>query len=137
MLQFIRSKVQTAGAVVLEGAALALSASGTAAALIFGRFLLAVALGAFALGVFFRLSSRRRQGQAIDQQDPAWLAPVTALITMIECAVLVEATDLPVRFSQPGFQVHHWLWVLAFLGVAYVVQSRMLRRISSRRWVTE
>ena len=128
MLQLIRSKVQAAGAVVLEGVALALSASGTAAALVFGKVLLAIALGASALGAFFRLSSRRRQRQPIGKQDPAWLAPVTALITVIECAVLVEATDLPVRYSQPGFQVHHWLFVLAFLIVAYVAQSRLIRR---------
>lgn len=128
MLQLIQSKARTIGAVVIEGIALALSASGTAAALVFGKVLLAVALGAFALGAFFRLSSRRRQQQAIDVRDPAWLAPVASLITVVECALLVEATDLPVRFSQPGFQVHHWLFVLAFLIVAFVAQSRLIRR---------
>ena len=128
MLQLIQSKARTIGAVVIGGIALARSASGTAAALVFGKVLLAVALGAFALGAFFRLSSRRRQRQAIDDRDPAWLAPVASLITVVECALLVEATDLPVRFSQPGFQVHHWLFVLAFLIVAFVAQSRLIRR---------
>ena len=128
LLQRIRTRVQTAWSTALEGVALLVSASGSAAALVFGKALLAIALGAFAFGAFLRLSSRRRQSTPLERQGPAWLAPVTGLVTMIECAVLVEATDLPVRFSQPGFQAYHWLFVLAFMIVAYVGQSRLIRR---------
>jgi hypothetical protein len=98
----------------------------------FGKALLAVALGAFAFGAFLRLSSRRRIALPREEQTPLWVAPVAAVATLVECAALVEAVDLPVRVSQPGFQYYHWLFVLAFLVVAYAAQSKMLRWVALR-----
>lgn len=86
-------------------------------------------MGAFAFGVFVRLSGRRRGALAPQMQAPRWVAPAVALATTVEAAVLVEAVDLPVRLSQPGFQHYHWLFVLALLVVAYTVQTRLLRQI--------
>jgi predicted dinucleotide-utilizing enzyme len=119
--------------VVAEAAGLAASASGTAAALVFGKVLLAVALGAIAVGLFLRLASRRANhaGRAA-LSVPGWASGLAALLSVIEAAVLVEATDLPVRFSQPGFALHHWALVGAFLVVAYFAQRRVLGRLSRR-----
>ena len=132
LLQRIRTTVQTAGAVALEGAAFLGSVGGAALAVAFGKALLAVALGAFAFGAFLRLSSRRRSTLPLEEQTPLWVAPVAAIATVVECAALVEAVDLPVRMSQPGFQYHHWLFVLAFVLVAYAAQSRLLRWLTAR-----
>jgi hypothetical protein len=121
MLQRIRTNAQKAGAIVLEGTAFLGSVGGAAVAVAFGKFLLAVALGAFAFGAFLRLSSR-----------PLWVAPLAALATVVECAALVEAVDLPVRMSQPGFQYYHWLFVLAFMLVAYSAQSTLLRWVATK-----
>ena len=38
--------------------------------------------------------------------------------------LLVEATQLPVRFHQPGFAWYHWVGVSLALGLAYRVQLR-------------
>jgi hypothetical protein len=101
-------------------------------AVVFGKALLAVALGAFAFGAFLRLSSRRRGALPPEKQSPLWVAPVAAMATVVECAALVEAVDLPVRMSQPGFQYYHWLFVLAFMFLAYASQSRLLRWATAR-----
>ena len=127
MLQRIRTSVHTAGAVALEGTAFLGSIGGAAVAVVFGKALLAVALGAFAFGAFLRLASRRRGALPPEKQSPLWVAPVAALATVVECAALVEAVDLPVRMSQPGFQYYHWLFVLAFMLVAYAAQGGLLR----------
>jgi hypothetical protein len=34
--------------------------------------------------------------------------------------------------SQPGFQYYHWLFVLAFMLVAYATQSRLLRSLAAK-----
>ena len=132
MLQRIRTSIQSAGAAAIEGVALLSSTSGAVVAVAFGKALLAVALGAFAFAAFLRLSSRRRVSLPREVQSPAWVAPTAALASVIECGALVEAVDLPVRMSQPGFQYHHWLFVLAFLFVAYLAQSKLLRWLATR-----
>jgi hypothetical protein len=118
--------------VALEGTAFLGSVGGAAVAVVFGKALLAVALGAFTFGVFLRLSSRRRGALPPQKQSPLWVAPVAALATVVECAALVESVDLPVRMSQPGFQYYHWLFVLAFMLVAYAAQSGLLRWLAAR-----
>ena len=103
------------------------SASGAAGALLFGRALLAIALGAIATGIFLRLKSRRGAGKSVQSVHVPFRASATALgLSVMEGAVLVEATDLPVRFSQPGFALHHWVLVLVFLAVAFFIQRRAL-----------
>lgn len=132
MLQRIRTNAQKAGAIVLEGTAFLGSVGGAAVAVAFGKFLLAVALGAFAFGAFLRLSSRRRRALPVEARSPLWVAPLAALATVVECAALVEAVDLPVRMSQPGFQYYHWLFVLAFMLVAYSAQNTPLRWVATK-----
>ena len=127
MLQRVRTNVRNALSVAVDGALFLGSTGGAAVAVAFGKVLLAVALGAFAFAVFLRLSSRRRAAFPPEARMPRWSAPAVALTTIAECAAMVEAVDLPVRMSQPGFQYYHWLFVLAFLVVAYSVQCKLLR----------
>ena len=133
MLLRVKQGVRSAATVAIEGIGLLASASGAAAAVVFGKALLAVALGAIAFGVFLRLTSRRRRALPVEQRLPAWASPVLALASVVECAVLVEAVDLPVRLSQPGFQYHHWVFVGVFLLVAYRAQASLVRRVVLER----
>jgi hypothetical protein len=129
MLLRIRTSIQSAAGLAIEVFALLASSSGAAVAVVFGKALLAVALGAIALGVFVRLTSRRRRALPVDQRAPSWVSPVVAVATMVECAALVEAVDLPVRLSQPGFEYYHWLVVGVFLILAYGAQTRLVRNV--------
>jgi hypothetical protein len=43
-------------------------------------------------------------------------------LSVLEMGVLVEMTQLPVRFDQPGFEMSHWLWVLLGLAGLFIVQ---------------
>ena len=52
---------------------------------------------------------------------------LAGLLAFIEIGVLVEAVDLPVRFYQPGFALHHWLIVAAGLLAASWLQLKLLR----------
>src|SRR5687767_7363187 len=126
MLLRIRTSFQSAVGLAIEAVALLASSSGAAVAVVFGKALLAVALGAIALGVFFRFTSRQRRALPVEQRAPTWVSPVVALTTVVECAALVEAVDLPVRLSQPGFQYYHWLFVGVFLLLAYGAQTKLV-----------
>ena len=129
MLKRIRVSVLSTVSLTLEIAAVVVCGTGAAAAVVFGKALAAIALGAFAFAAFVRLTSRRRLATPVEQQAPTWLSPVVALASAVECAVLVEAVDLPVRFSQPGFQYYHWLFVTTFVVVAYVTQHKLARTL--------
>lgn len=119
--------------VVAELLGLAVSLSGAGLAAIFGKLILAMLLGAMALGLFLRVSARRAGPREAEPATPRWVGPASALLSLVEAAVLVEATHLPVRFDQPGFELHHWGLVLVGLGVGYFVQERLLRAMALRR----
>jgi hypothetical protein len=109
------------------------SMSGAFGALVFGKALLALVLGVVALGIVLRLIGRRSGRQSAQPiQLPLWVSVVAVSLSVIECAAIVEATDLPVRFSQPGFAFHRWALVfLAFL-VAFFLQRKVLGRLLQR-----
>lgn len=114
-----------AAVVVLEGATVFTFGTGTAIALAFGKVLAGVALGAFAFGAFLRLTTRCRSASPAAQKVPGWVPPALVIVSIIECALLVEAINLPVRFDQVGFQYYHWLFIGAFLMAVYWVQHRI------------
>jgi hypothetical protein len=145
---------------VAELAGLAVSFSGATVAAVFGRLIPAVVLGAIALGFVLRVSARRAQPRAAEMTTPRpmdtsvdpprgcgpawerpgarpakprWVSPVSALLSLVEAAVLVEATHLPVRFDQPGFEPSHWVLVLVCVCAAYFVQERLLCALARRR----
>lgn len=117
--------IETVGAVV--------SMSGAVGALVLGKALLAVVLGVVALGIVLRLVTRRSGRHTVQPvQSPMWLSVVAGCLSVIECAAIVEATDLPVRFSQPGFAFRHWALVLLAFLVAFLLQRKVLGRLLHR-----
>ena len=129
----LRSAIARRIEVAAELAGLAVSLSGVSLAALFGKLILAVLLGAIALGLFLRVAARRAGPRAAEPATPRWVGPASALLSLVEAAVLVEATHLPVRFDQPGFELHHWGLVLVGVGVGYVAQARLLRAVATRR----
>lgn len=133
MLIEIRKSAGRKLEVAVEAVGAVASMSGAFGALVFGKALLALVLGAVALGIVLRLVSRRSGLQTAQPvQLPLWVSAVAGCLSVIECAAIVEAGDLPVRFSQPGFAFHHWAIVLlAFLG-AFFLQRKVLGRLLQR-----
>ena len=107
-----------------EAVMLLVSWSGATLAAVLGKLLLAAALAAVGLGIFLRLSGRRAPPRLRPAAPSAWACLVVGLLSAVEVALLVEATQLPVRFHQPGFAWYHWVGVSLALGVAYRVQLR-------------
>lgn len=119
--------------VAANGAGMVLSLCGASAVAVLGKLMLAVVLTAVAFGFFLRLSGRRRNVQLEPVRPPAWCYVTAGVLASVEVALLAEATDLPVRFSQPGFEFHHWLLVLAALAVAFIVHMQIFRSICRKR----
>lgn len=116
----------------LESAGFFGSLFGAAVVAFLGKLMLAVVLGAVSLGFFLRLSGRRSGPPPAPAPMPAWCYLVAWLASLVEVAVLTEATDLPVRFYQPGFEPWHWALVIAALYVASTVQLQVLRSFMRR-----
>lgn len=95
-----------------------------ALAAVLGKLLLAAALAAVGLGIFLRLSGRRAPPLHRPAPPSVSACLVVGLLSVVEVALLVEATQLPVRFHQPGFAWYHWVGVSLALGLAYRVQLR-------------
>ncbi|WP_066152198.1 hypothetical protein [Hydrogenophaga pseudoflava] len=137
-----RTKVAVQGRVLLvvEAAGALASVVGVPLAALTGKLYLAALVALFGLGCclrFVRLRQRLRQTRqeavAVPPSAPVWLTPVVGLLSAVEVAVLVEATRLPVRADQTGFDTAHWWWVLAGFVVLFWLQRGWLgERLTSR-----
>jgi hypothetical protein len=127
MFPAVRSAIAKRIEVLVEVGGLALSLSGATLAVLLGRVLVAVVLGAVALGIFVRLSGRRAGRVEAPVPMPKWVRPVAAALSVVEVAVLVEAVNLPVRFHDAGFEYMHWGLAVIALAAAYALQVRLLR----------
>ena len=136
MLSPLKRRIADSFMAAADVAGVALSGSGAALVAVLGKFMLAVVLGAIALGFFLRLAGRRRGHVVNSPRMPAWIRAVSAGLAAVELALLVEATNLPVRFDQAGFEPWHWILVLVALAVAYPLNLRMMGGIVRRRDVT-
>lgn len=107
------------------------SLAGIPVALIVGKLFLAVILAVVALGVVLRISGRRKSGARAVPAKPApiWHFLMAGLLSIVEVALLVEATGLPVRYDQPQFTQLNWLLVILALGLVFGLQRLALRRI--------
>jgi hypothetical protein len=126
---------QKAGEILLgaiDVAGIVLAGSGAAVVAFLGKLMTAVVLGAICLGFFLRLAGRRRGPAVVLPKPPAWSRAVSVLVSTVLVATLVEATDLPVRFHQPGFEPWHWLLVVAALVVAYSLCVRVVGALTGR-----
>lgn len=101
--------------------------------MVVGKLLLAISLGVVALGILLRLTSPRAGVTAPPPPAPDWVFAVSAGLSVVEVAALVEATSLPVRFDQEDFALHHWALVLLALLAAYLLQLAPLKALAARR----
>jgi hypothetical protein len=115
-----------------EIAGMFLTATGATLSMVFGRVVLAIVLAALAMGLFLRFSSRAKSRAAPMPALQGWVRPVSVLLSLVETAVMVEATQLPVRFGQPGFELYHWPLVMVVFAVAYTLQVSLFRRLGKR-----
>jgi uncharacterized membrane protein len=136
MLLSIKRKLSDGLLLAADLAGLLGSAAGASVVAFFGKLALAIVLAAVALGFFLRLSGRRRVRVEAPAPLPAWCSAASVVLSCVEVALLVEATDLPVRFSQAGFEYYHWVFVIAALAVAFVVHMQIFRALVGRRNVS-
>jgi hypothetical protein len=128
-----RSAISAKIELLAEGLALALSASGALTAAIFGKLLLGLLLGCIAVGFVLRLKTRRTtKGQAAATAPTLPAKLTTAVLSFAETAAAVEASNLPVRFDQEGFQFIHWALLAVFFIVAYLLQRPLVSTILSK-----
>ena len=114
---------------VANVAGLFVSVSGATVAAVFGKLVIGIVLGAVAVAFVLRLKGRRVEPLAATRQPPpAWVRPVVAVMSAIEVGALVEATNLPVRFSQEGFAYSHWFIVGLLLAALYLLQVGAVAR---------
>jgi len=135
MLLALKRRIAEGLLVAADVAGVALSGSGAAVVAFLGKFMLAVVLGAIALGFFLRLIGRRRVQAVSSPPIPMWSRAVSAALAAAEVALLVEATNFPVRFDQSGFEPWHWALVLVALAVVYPLNARVVRNLIGRRHV--
>ncbi len=130
MLVALKRKAGEALLVGADIAGMVLSVSGAAVVAFLGKVMFAVVLLAVALGFFLRLSGRRKV--VLPPPAPGWTRMAAGLLSILEVAVLTEATDMPVRFHQPGFEPWHWGLVVVALLVAYALNMRVYALLSGR-----
>ena len=135
-LAAIKQKTGEALLVGVDVLGLFLSVTGASLVAFLGKLMFAVVLLALALGFFLRLSGRRKGAVMARPPSPRWVRPVSGLLGAVETGLLVEATDLPVRFHQPGFEPWHWLLVLLAVTVAYALHMRLFAALVASRHVT-
>jgi nitrate reductase gamma subunit len=82
-----------------------------------GKWVAGLVLGVIALAVFFRLLWRRKHADRVSDESklPLWTKLLALMSAVVSSAVLVEMTNLPVRFDQSGFSMLHWLIVVAVI----------------------
>lgn len=136
MLLTFKRRISEGLLVATDVVGIALSGSGAAVVVFLGKFMLAVVLGAIALGFFLRLAGRRRAHVVAWLPIPNWCRSVAGVLTAVEVGLLVEATNFPVRFDQAGFESWHWALVLVALAVIYPFNLRVVGSLVRRRNVT-
>ena len=136
MLPALKRRIADGLLAGIDIAGAVLSGSGAAVVVFLGKFMLGVVLGAIALGFFLRLVGRRRVQAVAPPPIPMWNRAASAALAAAEVALLVEATNFPIRFDQPGFEPWHWGLVLVALAVAYPFNLRLVRSFLGRRHVT-
>jgi hypothetical protein len=133
MLPILKKKISNGFLVAIDSAGMIFSLCGASVVAVLGKLMLATVLGAVALGFFLRLSGRRAPAPSLALPTPRWCYVAAGFLSVMEVALLIEATDLPVRFYQRGFELQHWVLVAAALGVAFLVQIQLFRSFLRKR----
>ena len=111
----------------------AASLAGASVSLFLGKLFASVLFAFLAVGVLNRFVRRRRGDVAYNQPTPLWVLAASLALSVVEAAAIVEASNLPVRFDQPGFEKSNWLFVVALLLVLFYVQRYVFLRLVARR----
>jgi hypothetical protein len=133
MLTAIRKAVAKRLEILVEAMGLVASFSGTALAVFLGKLFLAAILGALTLGFFFRITGRRSASKTVPPPTPSWAFMVSGLLSLALTAVLVEATNLPVRFNQEQFDLLHWVLVILAVIAAFFLLLQLIRTFLAKR----
>lgn len=131
-----RSAIATRFDILAEGFGLVFAGSGAAIAAVLGKLIIGIVLAALALGFLLRLKGRKRRAEAVtvhDARPTIGTRLVTGFISACEVAALVEATNLPIRFDQPGFQMGHWYLLLLALFAAYFLQLPLVSKLLGKQ----
>ena len=132
-LTTLKHKALSGAQTVADVAGLFISVSGATVATVFGKAVLGIFLGAVAIGFLLRLKSRRRHPESSRALPlPTWVRPLVAVLSLVELAALVEATNLPVRFNQVGFAYGHWYLLALAFGALYLLQVGVAQRIANK-----
>jgi hypothetical protein len=89
----------------------------------------AIALISVAVGFFLRFKGRRGLNPELQLSTSPLARLVAVVLSVSEVAALVEATNLPVRFNQAGFQLAHWYLVALALFSAYLIQVKPIANL--------
>ena len=109
------------------------SLAGASVSLFLGKFFAAVLFVLLAVGVLNRFVRRRRGELLEEQRAPAWVLVICVVLSIIEAGIVVEASNLPVRFNQEGFDKSNWLFVAALLLALFYGQRYLVMRFLARR----
>ena len=107
--------------------------TGAIIAMVRGKYFAAVILGALALGLFFRINGRGQEKNHAAVVVSPWVILSCVLLSLIEVSILAEATNLPVRFNQPGFEIQNWSYVILALLILYFLQLRFFLVVLKKR----
>jgi hypothetical protein len=133
MLGTFKQRMLEGALASLEAIGFIASLAGASVSLFLGKFFAAVLFVLLAVGVLNRFVRRRRGDLAEEQRTPVWVLVTCLVLSIIEAGVVVEASNLPVRFNQPGFEKSNWLFVAALLLVFFFGQRYLFRRLLARR----
>ncbi|MCV2350818.1 hypothetical protein [Paucibacter sp. Y2R2-4] len=130
----VRMNVASKFELVAEAFGLAFAASGATVSVLLGKFIIGIVLAALAVGFLLRLKGRKARSARAELVRPTTFARfVAALVSACEVAVLVEATNLPIRFDQAAFHMGHWYLVLLAFFASYFLQLPLIARLFGKR----
>ena len=66
-------------------------------------------------------------------QISPWLKLICVFLSLIEVAILTEATNLPVRLNQAGFEKQNWVLIVLALLIMYFLQMRFFSTVLIRQ----
>jgi hypothetical protein len=133
MLSTFKQRVVGGLVGALEALGFFASLAGASVSLFLGKFFASGLFVLLAVGVLNRFVRRRRGDFAEEQRAPVWVLVVCVVLSIIEAGIVVEASNLPVRFDQPGFEKSNWLFVVAMLLVFFYGQRYVFVRMLARR----
>jgi hypothetical protein len=133
MLVALKRRIADGLLLAADIAGVVLAGSGAAVVAFFGKLMLAVVLGAIALGFFLRIVGRRQAQVVAPPPIPMWQHLASAALAAVQLAWLVEAANFPVRFDQAGFELWHWGLLVVALAVAYPLNLRLMGSLTRRR----